>query len=148
MEQYTEVVFGNFSETINGLIGKINLNTEKVAEQTTQEQIDKTFPDFIEAYGTTDGWNWKKYKSKTVEAWKTVSIDSFSWSSFGTYYKGDVDVTYPFNISDAVITATVNDCTSVGWVAKAKAVDNTKMHLQVVSNTNNDTMTVHIHVKA
>lgn len=104
--------------------------------------------DFVSEHGTTDGWEWTKTKNGNVEAWKTITIDSFSWSSFGTYYKGEVDVTYPFNISDAVITATVNDCTSVGWVAKAKAVDNTKMHLQVVSNTNNDTMTVHIHVKA
>jgi phage minor structural protein len=104
--------------------------------------------DFVSEHGTTDGWEWTKTKNGNVEAWKTIPINSFSWSSFGTYYKGEVDVTYPFNISDAVITATVNDCTSVGWVAKAKAVDNTKMHLQVVSNTNNDTMTVHIHVKA
>lgn len=209
-ETYTEIEFGNFTQSLSGLVGKITNASVDIANQKTEEIKDQIYgvmsnsyviydgasievvnalpkedatrnitidqsgikfnngglqvakwdingdlylnntkvDDFVSEHGTTDGWEWTKSKNGNVEAWKTISIDSFTWSSFGTYYKGEVDVTYPFNISDAVITATVNDCTSVGWVAKAKAVDNTKMHLQVVSNTNNDTMTVHIHVKA
>ena len=60
----------------------------------------------------------------------------------------DTVLSYPFNISDAVITATVSDCASMGWVASTKVVDNTKFKLKVVSDTNNDTFTVNIHIKA
>lgn len=145
-ETYTEVVFGNFAETINGLVSKINSNTEKVAEQTTQEAIDKTFPDFIEAYGTTDGWSWKKYKSKTVEAWKQVTIDYVTWTASGAFYVGDKDVSYPFNISNAIITATVESSADVCMVTKAKRTDNTKTTLSMMRVSNTGSVTVNVRV--
>lgn len=209
-EQYTEVQFGNFTQSLSGLVQntvntsvkEANVKSEEYRDQIigvmtnsyviydgasievvnalpkedatrniTMDQSGIKFnngglqvakwdingdlylnntkvDDFVSEHGTTDGWEWTKTKNGNVEAWISLQVSSLSWSSFGSYYKGEKEISYPFNISDAVITATVSDCASMGWVASAKVVDNTKFKLKVVSDTNNDTFTVNIHIKA
>ena len=152
-EQYSEVEFGNFTETISGLVGNMTQTAEKVAETASLEMQDKIFmtiEDYIGSKGVTDGWTWQKYASGVCVAWKEVSINSasISWSTFLTsLYCGIGSVTLPFEITDAVIEASINNCTDVGWVAKAVQTSTTSLGLTIVREGNTGTMTVNVCVR-
>lgn len=215
-EQYSEVEFGNFQQSLSGFANTMTVTAETVAKEQAQQVGDEilgimkysyviydgtklmvvdqlpkedaenviivdntgigfsqsgisgqqtskwfingalyvqdlvvdadTVTDVVKAHGTTNGWSWKKYSSGTVEAWKKVTL-SPTWSALGSFYKGASDVTYPFNIADAVITANVETCPDTGWVANANAVDNTKANVTVVRSGNSGDVTVSIMVK-
>lgn len=149
LETYTEVAFGNFTETINGLVGKLNASTEKMVEEQTQTKIDETFPEYVKTYGTTSGWNWRKYNSGLVEAWKEVEVDSsgITWTTLGTFKTGAVDVNFPFNISGALLQVTANDCPDVTWCAKAETIDNTKATLTIVREGTTGNLSFNVFIK-
>lgn len=157
-EQYSEVEFGNFTETISGLVGTMTQTSEKIAETASLEMQDKIFntiDDYIGSKGVTDGWTWQKYASGICEVWKEVEINSASitWSTFLTdadsniLYSGIANVTLPFEITDAVIEATMNNCTDIGWIAKAVQSSSTGLALTIVRAGNTGTMTVSVCVK-
>lgn len=112
----------------------------------------ETIADVIVEQGTSGGWNYRKYASGDVECWRQYEINSTSitWNAYlstGLNY-GNFRVSYPFNITDAVITATLNYCGgNVGWISTANAYDNTQTSLTVVRNGNSGTLTVNINVK-
>ena len=206
LEQYTEVEFGNFTQSISGLVSNVTSTAEKIATETAQNATDQiigimnnsfviydgtrilvvdslpkesandviiidytgigfsqsgisgnqtskwsidgtmtlgehTVSDIIKAQGTTNGWQWQKWSSGKVIAWKQVTITP-TWSAFGAYYKGSADVTYPFNIANAVISATLEDCPDVGWIANVDAVDNTKTNISVVREGNTGSVSI------
>lgn len=125
--------------------------------QTSKWNIDGTMmlngddlSDFVKAQGETDGWMWKKYHSGTLEAWTQVEVDAteITWATFLTSLKsGDIEVAYPFDISNAVINATINDSGDIGWIAGANATDETKTTLSIVRQTDTGTITINILVK-
>ena len=147
--QYTEVEFGNFVQTLNGLVSTMNKSAEKIATETVQDQIATTLSDYILTRGTTDGWSWRKYASGVVEAWKQVTVNAsdVSWSSFLSIYSGYADVSYPFTISNAVVTASMNDSGDIGWISSAKAEDTSKARLTIVRQGNSGTMTINVFVR-
>lgn len=126
-------------------------------DQTSKWNIDGTMmlngddlSDFVKAQGETDGWMWKKYHSGTLEAWTQVEVDAteITWATFLTSLKsGDIEVAYPFDISNAVINATINDSGDIGWIASANATDETKTTLSIVRETDTGTITINILVK-
>lgn len=108
--------------------------------------------DFIVDQGTSGIWTYQKYASGVCECHGQFQINSSSvtWNAYlstGLNY-GNFRVSYPFNITDAIINATVNYCGgNVGWVSTANAYDNTQTSITVVRNGNSGTITVNIHVK-
>ena len=108
--------------------------------------------DFIVEQGTTSGWTWRKYASGVVEAWRkyTISSASITWSAYlstGLVY-GNTRVSYPFDISDAVINATLNYCGgSVGWVSTANALDDTQTSVTIVRNGTGGDVEINIQVR-
>ena len=108
--------------------------------------------DFIVDQGTSGIWTYEKYASGDCECWGQYEINSSSitWNAYlstGLNY-GNTRVPYPFNITDAIINATVNYCGgNVGWVSTANAYDNTQTSITVVRNGNSGTLTINIHVK-
>lgn len=145
--QYTEIQFGNFSQSLEGLVGSMTKTSEKIAEQTVENAMD-ALGDVIKSQGVTSDWNWRKYQSGLIEAWQTVSIDSaeITWSSFMTsLYTGEIEIVYPAQIDDAVINATVDDSSDITWISKAKD-ETSKMTLTVIKASNTGTFTVHIRV--
>ena len=126
-------------------------------DQTSKWNIDGTMmlngddlSDFVKAQGETDGWMWKKYHSGTLEVWTQVEVDAteITWATFLTSLKsGDIEVAYPFDISNAVINATINDSGDIGWIAGANATDETKTTLSIVRETDTGTITINILVK-
>ena len=108
--------------------------------------------DFIVEQGTSGIWTYQKYASGVCECHGQFEINSSSitWNAYlstGLNY-GNFRVSYPFNITDAIINATVNYCGgNVGWVSTANAYDNTQTSITVVRNGNSGTITVNIHVK-
>ena len=108
--------------------------------------------DFIVAQGTSGIWTYQKYASGIAECHGQFSIDSsnITWSAYlstGLNY-GNTRVPYPFNITDAIINATLNYCGgNVGWVSTANAYDNTQTSVTIVRNGNSGALTINIHVK-
>lgn len=108
--------------------------------------------DFIVDQGTSGIWTYEKYASGDCECWGQYEINSSSitWNAYlstGLNY-GNTRVLYPFNITDAIINATVNYCGgNVGWVSTANAIDNTQTSITVVRNGNSGALTINIHVK-
>ena len=141
------IMNGDLSAGSASIDGVVSANT---VSATTLNVNGQAIQDSVKAKGTTNGWKWKKYTSGTVEAWKTVSINSadITWSTFMTdLYSGSIDVTYPFNVADAVIEACLNDSGDIGWVASAKAVNATKSNVTIIRQGNTGTMTINIMVK-
>ena len=108
--------------------------------------------DFIVDQGTSGIWTYQKYASGIAECHGQYEINSstMTWNAYlstGLNY-GNTRVAYPFNITDAIINATVNYCGgNVGWVSTANAYDNTQTSITVVRNGNSGTLTINIHVK-
>lgn len=107
--------------------------------------------DYIVEVGSSNGWNWAKLSSGACELWAKLSIESTSvtWTTFASNFKtGEAGITYPFNITDAIIDATMDTCgANIGWIAQAKATANTGGTLTIVRDGNTGTMTVNIHIK-
>lgn len=121
--------------------------------QTAKFGIDGSFyigtdelTDFIKETGTTNGWKWVKYASGACEAWKTAT-ETPTYSSLVTgLYKGAFDVSYPFNITGAVVEATMESTSGTGWVAMASSgIDKTTV--TVVKSANSGSATVNVHVR-
>ena len=161
--QYTEVEFGNFSETISGLVGTMTQTSEKIAEERVQTSQDYVMgaisdvakdlgeiSDYIKSNGTTGSWTWRKYKHGVVEAWRQVTVNAsdVSWSSFLTdMYFGTADVTYPFTIANAVISATMNDGQAIGWITSANTLSSSGCRLSILRQINTGSMTINLFVR-
>ena len=117
--------------------------------------------DFIVGQGTTSGWEWIKYASGACELWskQTVASSSVTWTGIMTamidastsqalLQTGEKAITYPFNVTDAIINATIDTCGSdIGWIAQAKATANTGATLTIVREGSTGSMTINVHVK-
>lgn len=158
--QYTEVEFGNFSQSISGLVGTMTQTSEKIADekvQTSQDfvmgEVSKAFEnitDYVKSNGTTGTWTWRKYKSGVIEAWRQVTVNAsdVTWSAFLTnLFSGSADVSYPFTIHNAVITASMNDSGDIGWVSSAKAQSTSGCRLTMVRSTDTGSMTINVCVR-
>ena len=54
-EKYTEVEFGNFTDTINGLVGNITASASKIATEKAQESTDEVINMMTNSYVVYDG---------------------------------------------------------------------------------------------
>lgn len=153
--QYTEVEFGNFSETISGLVGTMDnkIQSSQNYVMGTVKELTKDFDqvsDLITSNGTTGAWTWRKYRSGVVEAWRQVTVNAsdVSWSSFLTnMYFGTADVTYPFTIANAVISATMNDGQAIGWITSANTLSSSGCRLSILRQINTGSMTINLFVR-
>jgi hypothetical protein len=108
--------------------------------------------DFITETGTSGIWTYQKYASGVVELFGQASVNSASitWNAYlstGLVY-GNTRISYPFNIQNAVIDATLNYAGgSVGWVTTANALDDTQTSVTMLRNGNTGTMEINLHVK-
>ena len=102
----------------------------------------------LEEDSDTD-WTWRKYTSGKVEAWGQLSFDSddLTWSSFTTLQTAEVDITFPFAIDNAIITATMDDCPDVGWVASVLTVDENGGSANVIREGNTGDFVINIIVR-
>lgn len=118
--------------------GDIYLNGEPIA-------------DFIVESGTSGDWAYRKYASGNVELDGQFEVDSanITWNAYlstGLVY-GNTRIQYPFNITDAIINATLDYAGgSVGWVSTAHALDNTQTSVTMVRNGQTGTMRINLHV--
>lgn len=108
--------------------------------------------DFIVEQGTSGIWSYQKYASGIVVLDGQVDIDAsnITWNAYmstGLVY-GSTRISYPFNITDAIINATLDYAGgSVGWVSTAHALDNTQTSVTMVRNGQTGTMTISLHIK-
>lgn len=133
----------------NDAVAQINTNgIQLLADLSINNDAIK---DFVTQTSTTTPWKWEKYTSGVCEAWAKITIDSstLTWSSFQTSLNSaDASITYPFNIDNAIITATMDTCGSnIGWIAQAKASSSTGGALVIVRDGNTGTMTINVHIK-
>ena len=140
---------GGIKFSQNGISGAFN--TSWAIDGTFKPKNNEELADYIISQGVTSGWSWAKYSSGAGALWTklTVSSSSVSWSSFLTdLYSGDASFTYPFNVTDAIIEATMDTCGSnIGWVAQAKATAVTGGSLTIVRDGSTGSMTINVHVK-
>lgn len=132
------------SDGINGTFKKII-----TIDGDFQPINDEKLVDYIFAKGTSGAWTYKKYQSGQCEAWCKLSINStdVTWSTFSSFNKGDASLVYPFNISNAIIEATMDTCgADTGWIAQAKATSNAGGSLTIVRSGDTGTITVNVHV--
>jgi hypothetical protein len=104
--------------------------------------------DFIVEEGTTSGWIWRKFKSGIVEAWTQYEATNVTWSAFLStgLYSGDVTISFPFNISNAEIQATLGYTGgSIGWVANAHALNNSQASITMVRD-GSGSVKINVHV--
>lgn len=108
--------------------------------------------DIVVDAGTSGDWTYRKYASGIVEAWCKVEVDSsnITWNAYlstGLVY-GNTRISYPFNIANAVINATLDYAGgSVGWVSTANALDNTQTSVTMVRNGQTGTMRISLNVR-
>lgn len=148
-ETYTSIVFGNFTQTLSGFASAITQTAEKTAAQTAESVVTKEQSDLIKQSGTTNGWNWRKYESGVVEAWKqeSVSSSSVSWSTLITGLSvGSFTAAFPFNIYHPIVNATMDSCTGEGWISSAAGSSN-EVALTAIRTATTDTMKVNICVR-
>lgn len=92
-EIYTQVEFGNFAPTIDGLYNNI-INAARADTSAQITAATDAMADSIIDRGTTDGWTWVKYASGRSEALCSES---------GT---GSITKALPFSMPGAVVFAT------------------------------------------
>lgn len=119
--------------------GEVYLNSNQIA-------------DIVVDAGTSGDWTYRKYASGVVEAWCKAEVDSanITWNAYlstGLVY-GNTRISYPFNIANAVINATLDYAGgSVGWVSTANALDNTQTSVTMVRNGQTGTMRISLNVR-
>ena len=138
------IKFGN-----NGTSGAFN--TSWAIDGTLKPKNNEELADYIVSNGTTGDFTWAKFSSGACELWGKLSIDSddVTWTTFASSFKtGVASVVYPFNVTDAIINATMDTCdANIGWIAQAKATAVTGGSLVIVRDGNTGTMTINIHIK-
>ena len=109
---------------------------------------NKELDDFITQRGTMDGWRFQINASGVTTMWKQVDVSSsgVTWSTVGSFSEGSFDVDYPFNLTDAVVVATMDSCTDAGWIEKAEA-GAAKAEVSVLRASTTGTMTVNVMVR-
>jgi hypothetical protein len=133
-ERYTEVVFGNFAQTMEGFENSITQKTESIVKTT----INNDLADAITSQGITNGWNYRRYASGVLECWKQVELSNITWSAFGSYYKGSFNTDLPFIMTQ--IYASIDSAPGVAWICNS---DNTS--ITIVREGNTGAVTVNIH---
>lgn len=123
-EIYTQVEFGNFAPTIDGLYN----NIIQAARADTSAQITAAtdaMADSIIDRGTTDGWTWVKYASGRSEAVCSESGDGITKALpfsmlgavvFATSQSGGAVITATVSNDDVVVTT--NGTATVGIMVK------------------------------
>lgn len=126
-------------------------NTSWAIDGTFKPKNGEELADYIIQTGTSNGWLWAKYSSGACELIKKLTVEStdVTWSTFASNFKtGETSLTYPFNVTDAIIEATMDTCSSnIGWVAQAKESSATTCALTIVRDGNTGTMTINVLVK-
>ena len=123
-EIYTQVEFGNFAPTIDGLYNNI-INAARADTSAQITAATDAMADSIIDRGTTDGWTWVKYASGRSEAVCSESGDGitkalpFSMPGavvFATSQSGGAVITATVSNDDAVVTT--NGTATVGIMVK------------------------------
>lgn len=132
----------------HGILGAFN--TSWAIDGILKPKNNEELADYIVAQGTTSGWNWAKYSSGACELFAKLTVESTSvtWTTFaGSFKTGETSLTYPFNVTDAIINATMDTCNiNIGWIAQAKATAVTGATLTIVRDGDTGTMTINVHV--
>ena len=153
--KYTEVEFGNFTQSLSDLLSNINSSTKEIAvlqAQTVQDSINERLDkvnDYVIGTGETNGWKWMKWASGNVQTWRQVSIDAttLTWSSLVSGLSaGTASVNLPFTITSPMAIATMDSCDVKGWVASADC-GSTACDLTLVQSSTTGTSIVTIEVR-
>lgn len=122
----------------------IEMDGGLILDNLTVKKGNAEITDFVLSEGITSGWTWRKYTSGKVEAWKTVTIDSSQliWSAFTTLQTAEADIDYPFTINNAILSATMESCPDIGWIASA-----TDGSIRIIREGTSGDMTVNIFIK-
>ena len=135
------IQFGN-----HGISGAFS--TSWAIDGTFKPKNGEAMSDYVIDEGTSGIWKYKKWSSGLVELDGIDTITSLtSWTSLvsGLYYKTRA-VAYPFNVTDAIITANIGTDAQVSWIANAKADSVSQILLTVVRNSTSGGFTINIHV--
>lgn len=147
-ERYTEIEFGNFTQSLGDLVSNINTTTQKIVTESINERLDG-FNDYIYATGETSGWFYNRYQSGHIELWKTLEIDAstVTWSTLVTGLSvGTITATLPFSVTDAVTVATVDSSGGSAWIASANVTADTLTE-KIVTDTTTGTIKVNVIVR-
>ena len=123
-------------------------NTSWAIDGTFKPDNNEALVDYIIEEGTSGIWTYRKHSSGLVELDGVDEITSLSsWTTLvsGLYYKTRA-VAYPFNVSNAIITANIGTDSSISWIANAKADSASQTMLTVVRNATSGGFTINIHV--
>jgi phage minor structural protein len=141
---------GGIKYSQDGILGVFSTLLD-IDDGTLKPKNNEELDDYIILTGSTDGWDWAKYSSGACELWSKLTFNSSSitWDTFATDFKtGTASMTYPFNVTDAIINATIDTCDSnIGWIAQAKATATSGGSLVIVRDGNTGTITVNVHIK-
>lgn len=123
-------------------------NTSWAIGGTFKPYNNEALVDYIIEEGTSGIWKYRKHSSGLVELDGVDSVTSISsWTSFDTVlYYANRAVAYPFNVTNAIITANIGTDSSISWIANAKADSASQTMLTVVRNATSGGFTINIHV--
>ena len=123
-------------------------NTSWAIDGTLKPKNGEELDDYVVDEGTSGIWTFKKWSSGLVELDGIDSVTSLtSWTTLvsGLYYNTRA-VAYPFNVTNAIITANIGTDAQVSWIANAKADSVSQTALTVVRNSTSGGFTINLHV--
>ena len=100
--------------------------------------------DFVTSKSTVSGWDVMIYKSGHIEARKTLSQNSPTYTSLVSgLYKATLSITLPQAFDSPMIFASAK-APATSWVGLCQKVDNSTISIDVISTTNSGTITLDI----
>ena len=92
--------------------------------------------DYITEEGTSSSWNYRKWHSGKVEAWRTIDFASASWSTWASPVKYmDKTLTFPSGLfpSNGSPSVIATSCSNQYWVVGCTVTSTTQATLRIAS---------------
>jgi hypothetical protein len=79
---------------------------------------------WLSDYGTGNDWTYRKYSDGTFDAWGTFTVTpSSSTASGNIYYSNAISVSFPFSMSNAIVTGSVGS--QYAWLVNTSSATTT-----------------------
>ena len=131
--------------SVNSKTGAVSLTASDVgAVPTTRTVNGKALSanvadaDYITEEGTSSSWNYRKWHSGKVEAWRTIDFASASWSTWASPVKYmDKTLTFPSGLfpSNGSPSVIATSCSNQYWVVGCTVTSTTQATLRIASVT-------------